>query len=57
MAGELIEIITIKEVAKLMRVSERTIYRMLKEGRLPCAIKFGGSWRFPKSKIEELLYP
>lgn len=47
---------TAKELAERMKVTRRTIYRLIKEGKIPCAIKFGGSWRFSKEKIEKLLY-
>lgn len=46
---------TIEELAKIMKVTRRTIYRMLKNGKLPMAIKFGGSWRFPKDKIDRMI--
>lgn len=44
-------VLTIQEVSALLRISERTIYAMAKEGRLPGAVKFGGSWRVLRSKL------
>ncbi len=44
-------ILTIKEVAEFLRVTEKTIYRMASEKRIP-AFKVGGSWRFDKVDIE-----
>lgn len=48
------ELMTIEEVASYLRVTERTIYRMLKRGRFP-AIKVGNRWRFEKHSIDEWL--
>ena len=45
------EILTIEEVAALLRISERTIYAMAKEGRLPGAVKVGRSWRVLRPKL------
>jgi excisionase family DNA binding protein len=45
------EIMTLKEVAKYLRVHPQTIYRLVKEGRLP-AFKAGGDFRFHRADIE-----
>ncbi len=45
------DIITIKEVAKFLKVTERTLYRLVQEGKVP-AFKVGGSWRFELADIE-----
>jgi excisionase family DNA binding protein len=45
------EIMTIQEVATLLRISERTIYAMATEGRLPGAVKVGRSWRVLRPKL------
>ena len=45
------DILTIKEVAKYLKVTERTLYRLVQEGKIP-AFKVGGSWRFQLSDIE-----
>ena len=43
-------LLTIKEVASLLKLSERTAYAMAKEGRLPGAMKVGGrGGLFPRS--------
>ena len=47
------EYLTIKEVAKRMRVNERTVYRMAKKGQIP-AFKFGKSWRIGSVKLDKL---
>ena len=44
--------LTVKEVAKIMRVSPITIYRWLKKQTIP-AYKFGDTWRFSASEIIE----
>ncbi len=46
------EILTLKEVAKYLKLAEKTAYRLVAEGKLP-GFKVGGSWRFRKFDIEE----
>ncbi len=46
------EILTIEEVAALLRVSERTVYEWANKGEIPCG-KLGTSWRFKRSEIEK----
>jgi excisionase family DNA binding protein len=48
------EVLTIAEVAVLLRISKRTAYRLLRTGRLP-GKKVGGSWRFLRSKVLDAL--
>jgi len=45
------DILTIEEVAKYLRVSERTVYDWAQEGEIPSG-KIGTVWRFKKSEIE-----
>ncbi|MDR2767629.1 MAG: PTS sugar transporter subunit IIA [Treponema sp.] len=45
------EILTIDEVAKYLRVSERTVYDWAQKGDIPSG-KFGTVWRFKKGEIE-----
>jgi excisionase family DNA binding protein len=47
-------IMTVKEVAKYLRMHEASVYRMCKKGLLP-AYKIGKSWRFRKEEIEKWL--
>jgi len=49
------ELMTVSEVADYLRVTEKTIYRLLKQGKIP-AIKVGRQWRFEKAKIDEWLH-
>ena len=44
------ELLTIEEVSRLLRVSERTVYDWAQKGEIPCG-KFGTSWRFRKTEI------
>jgi len=46
------EILTIKQVADYLQLNEKTIYRIIKTGQIPC-FKVGGSWRFKKTVIEK----
>src|SRR5262245_25955888 len=43
-------ILTVREVAEFLRVTERTIYRPAPEGLLP-SFKVSGSWRFRRSNL------
>ena len=45
------EYLTLKGVAELLKLSEKTIYRLAQAGRLP-GFKAGGQWRFDKSDIQ-----
>jgi excisionase family DNA binding protein len=44
-------ILTIKEVAIYLKVTERTIYRLAAAKKIP-AFKIGGSWRFSRPDID-----
>lgn len=45
------EILTIREVAAYLKLTEKTAYRLTAEGDIP-GFKVGGSWRFRRSEIE-----
>ncbi len=45
-------IMTVKELAKYMRVHTSTIYRLVRENKIP-AIKVGNQWRFKKDSIDK----
>lgn len=45
------EILTLKEVATLLKVAEKTTYTMAQRGELP-GFKVGGQWRFRRADIE-----
>ncbi len=46
------DILTIEEVAKYLRVSERTVYDWAQKGEIPSG-KIGTVWRFKKSEVEK----
>lgn len=50
-----ISVLNLDETASLLRVSNQTIYNMIKDGRLK-AYKVGREWRFMKKDIESFLY-
>jgi len=42
--------LNVREAASLLNISEKTIYRMVKSGSIPC-FKIGGLWRFSESEL------
>jgi len=46
------EILTLEEVAKYLRVSERTVYDCAQKGEIPAG-KIRAAWRFKKSEIDK----
>ena len=44
------EIMTVEEVAEMLRVSERTIYDWAQKGEIPCG-KLGNTWRFKRNEV------
>lgn len=44
------EILTIREVAELLKINEKTAYKLASAGKLP-GFKVGGSWRFERQEI------
>jgi excisionase family DNA binding protein len=55
MPGEnLEELLLPAEVARILRVTTRTVERYCKQGRLR-AVKVGRLWRIPRSSLEEFL--
>ncbi|HLX36746.1 MAG TPA: helix-turn-helix domain-containing protein [Candidatus Binataceae bacterium] len=45
------EILTIAELSAHLRVHPTTIYRLLREGRIP-GFRVGSAWRFSRAAIE-----
>lgn len=43
-------LLTVKDVADALKVSQCTIYRLLKERQLP-AFRIGGDWRFNREDL------
>ena len=45
------ELMTVREVAAYLRVTEKTIYRLVRRGGIP-ATRVGRQWRFSKTSID-----
>ena len=45
------DILTISDVAHLLKVAEKTVYGLVQKGDLP-AFKVGGQWRFRRTAID-----
>jgi len=48
------EVMNVEEVADFFRVSNQTVYNMLRAGKLP-AVKVGREWRFSREKIKAMV--
>ena len=48
------KILTTKELAAYLKLTEVTIYKYANEGKIP-GFKIGSRWRFDKEKIDNLL--
>ena len=48
------DVLNLTEVADLLRVTNQTIYNMIKDGRLK-AYKFGREWRFFRKEVEAFM--
>jgi len=46
------QIFTIRELSEHLRVHPTTIYRLLRQGRLP-GFRVGSNWRFSREAIEQ----
>jgi DNA binding domain, excisionase family len=49
-----INVLTLSEVADTLKISQRTLQRLIHKGRIP-AFKIGGQWRILESRFEEWL--
>ena len=49
------ELMILEEVADYLRATKKTIYRLLKQRKIP-ASKVGHQWRFEKARIDEWLH-
>jgi excisionase family DNA binding protein len=50
------EILTASQVADLLQVHPRTVYKLVKQGSIP-GRKFGGGWRFSRNEILLMISP
>ena len=51
-----IKLLTLAEVATILRISKRTVHKMIQHRQIP-AFKVGGQWRIPESRFEKILNP
>ncbi len=49
-----LDIMTLEQVAKYLRLKPQTIYKWVQDGKIPAA-KIGKEWRFRKRIIDECL--
>lgn len=47
-------LLTVKEVAELLRVSDESVYRLCRRGQLK-ATRIGSLWRIPRESVDRLL--
>ncbi len=47
------KIVSVKEVADFLKITEETVYNLAKEGKIP-ATKIGNQWRFDLNEIQRL---
>lgn len=45
------DVLTVREVAALLRVDEKTVYRLVKKRELP-GFKVAGAWRFKRVDLD-----
>lgn len=45
------DIMTIKEIASYLKITQKTAYRLTADGEIP-GFKVGGAWRFRKQEID-----
>lgn len=46
-------LLTAEDLAQMLKVSERTLWRLLSAGRIPNAVHIGGSTRWRLAEIQE----
>ena len=53
-SNETNQVMTVSEVAAYLRMADSTVYRLVKEGKIP-GRKVGGGWRFSRKVIDDWL--
>lgn len=48
------DVLTIEELSTYLKISKSTLYKLVREGRIPCQ-KIGRHWRFRKGAIDHWL--
>jgi len=46
------DILTIRDVAEYLKVTEKTVYGLVQKGKIP-GFKVGGQWRFKREDIDQ----
>ena len=49
-----IKLLTLSQAASILKVSQKTLHRMIQKGPIP-AFKIGNQWRILESRFEEWL--
>ena len=49
--ADVLEVLTVRDVADVLKVGTKTVYTMAQNGELP-AFKVGGQWRFRRADID-----
>ena len=47
-------LLKVSEVAELLRISDESVYRLCRRGKLN-ATRIGGQWRIPRESVDQLL--
>jgi len=45
------DVMTVREVAEYLKLTEKTTYRLVADGKIP-GFKVGGAWRFRRADID-----
>lgn len=51
-SAQMPRILTVAELSKYLQIHRTTIYRMIRQGRIPC-FRVGSDWRFSLEAIEQ----
>ena len=54
MGRDMESLLTVKEVAQMLRLSQQTVYKLVNEGAIP-AIRVGTQWRFDPAEVRAQL--
>ena len=55
MSIETVELLNARQVAKILNISTRTLWRLKSAGKLPQAVRVGGSVRWHPQDITEMI--
>lgn len=47
-----LKLLTLTEAAEILKISKRTLHRMIQQGQIP-AFKVGGQWRILESRFQQ----